>query len=78
MRAARTGIHRSMIGALRNFGLTRATTGGIAGGVLAGLAQNFGGRARTLRIVFVISMILPGPQVLAYLVLWVLMPRATV
>lgn len=63
-----------MIGALRNFGLTRATTGG----VLAGLAQNFGVRARTLRIVFVISMILPGPQVLAYLALWVLMPRATV
>jgi len=26
----------------------------------------------------VISMILPGPQVLAYLALWVLMPRATV
>ncbi len=78
MRATRTGIHRSMIGALRNFGLTRATTGGIAGGVLAGLAQNFGVRARTLRIVFVISMILPGPQVLAYLALWVLMPRATV
>jgi len=25
-----------MIGALRNFGLTRATTGGIVGGVLAG------------------------------------------
>ncbi|MDP8943691.1 MAG: PspC domain-containing protein [Actinomycetota bacterium] len=44
-------------------------------GVLAGLARRFGVAPRVLRIAFVVSILLPGPQVLAYLVLWVLMPR---
>jgi len=30
---------------------------------------------RGLRLAFVVSCILPGPQFIAYLVLWVLMPR---
>ncbi|WP_139722778.1 PspC domain-containing protein [Serinicoccus chungangensis] len=27
-----------------------------------------------VRILFLLSMLLPGPQILAYLVLWVIMP----
>ncbi|PZU43417.1 MAG: hypothetical protein DI571_08990 [Arsenicicoccus sp.] len=30
--------------------------------------------AGMVRILFVLSMLLPGPQVLAYIVLWILMP----
>jgi phage shock protein C len=43
-------------------------------GVLAGLAHRFGMRPRTVRVLFLLSCILPGPQFVAYLVLWVLMP----
>jgi phage shock protein PspC (stress-responsive transcriptional regulator) len=43
-------------------------------GVLAGLAQRFGMRPRTMRLLFLLSCILPGPQFLAYLALWILMP----
>jgi phage shock protein PspC (stress-responsive transcriptional regulator) len=43
-------------------------------GVLAGLANRFGISPWTARALFLLSLLLPGPQVLAYLVLWVLMP----
>ncbi|MFC0626768.1 PspC domain-containing protein [Kribbella deserti] len=44
------------------------------GGVCAGLARRFGTSSSTMRLIFVISCLLPGPQVLIYLVLWALMP----
>lgn len=44
------------------------------GGVCAGLARRFGTSSNTMRLIFVISCLLPGPQVLIYLVLWILMP----
>jgi phage shock protein PspC (stress-responsive transcriptional regulator) len=43
-------------------------------GVCAGLADRFGLRPNQVRILFVLSCLLPGPQVLLYLALWVLMP----
>ncbi|MBH5336558.1 PspC domain-containing protein [Streptomyces pactum] len=43
-------------------------------GVCAGLARRFGMPARTVRILFLLSCLLPGPQVLLYLALWILMP----
>ncbi|MDG4821501.1 PspC domain-containing protein [Asanoa sp. WMMD1127] len=43
-------------------------------GVCSGLARRFGMRPNTMRLLFLISCLLPGPQVLAYIVLWVLMP----
>jgi len=49
--------------------------GRIVAGVLAGLARRFGIGAWTTRILFLVSMLLPGPQVVAYLVLWVVMPK---
>ena len=43
-------------------------------GVCSGLARRFGMRPNTMRLLFLISCLLPGPQVLVYIVLWVLMP----
>jgi phage shock protein PspC (stress-responsive transcriptional regulator) len=43
-------------------------------GVCSGLARRFGMSATTMRLLFVVSCILPGPQFLVYLVLWILMP----
>ncbi len=40
----------------------------------AGLADYFGVSRRTVRILAVLSIILPGPQVLAYLVMWAIVP----
>ena len=44
-------------------------------GVCAGLARRFGWNANLVRLLFVLSCLLPGPQFIAYLVLWVLMPN---
>ncbi|SNT57789.1 Phage shock protein PspC (stress-responsive transcriptional regulator) [Asanoa hainanensis] len=43
-------------------------------GVCSGLARRFGMRPNTMRLLFLLSCLLPGPQVLVYIVLWVLMP----
>jgi phage shock protein PspC (stress-responsive transcriptional regulator) len=44
-------------------------------GVCAGLARRFGMSAGMVRFLFILSCLLPGPQVVIYLVLWVLMPN---
>lgn len=46
----------------------------VIAGVCAGLARRFGMSPNTVRLIFVLSILLPGPQVLVYLVLWVIMP----
>lgn len=46
----------------------------VLAGVCSGLARRFGMSAGLVRILFVLSMLLPGPQVLAYIVLWIIMP----
>jgi phage shock protein PspC (stress-responsive transcriptional regulator) len=56
-------------------GLGRPRDDRVIAGVCAGLAQRFGMRPRIVRLMFVLSIFLPGPQVIAYLVLWVLMPN---
>jgi phage shock protein PspC (stress-responsive transcriptional regulator) len=43
-------------------------------GVCSGLARRFGMSANTVRLLFVISCLLPGPQFLIYIALWILMP----
>ena len=44
-------------------------------GVAAGLADRFGMSHGLMRLLFVLSLILPGPQILIYIVLWVIMPE---
>lgn len=55
-------------------GLVRPRDERMLAGVLSGLARRFGMRPGTLRVLFLLSCILPGPQFVAYIVLWVLMP----
>ena len=46
----------------------------VIAGVCAGLGQRFGIPANVVRLLFVVSCLLPGPQFLVYIVLWVMMP----
>lgn len=55
--------------------LFRPRHGTVIAGVCAGLAQRFGWNANMVRLLFVLSCVLPGPQFVVYLVLWVLMPK---
>lgn len=47
----------------------------IIAGVCAGLAQRFGTTPTTMRLIFLVSCLLPGPQFLVYIALWVLVPE---
>jgi phage shock protein C len=44
------------------------------GGVCSGLARRFGTTPAIVRLIFVLSCLLPGPQFLIYLALWMLVP----
>jgi len=55
--------------------LTRPEHGRMIAGVCAGLADRFGWNVGTVRLLFLLSCLLPGPQFVVYLVLWVLIPR---
>lgn len=55
--------------------LTRPRQGKVIAGVCAGLAQRFGWSVFLVRLLFVLSIVIPGSQVLVYIVLWILMPQ---
>jgi phage shock protein PspC (stress-responsive transcriptional regulator) len=55
--------------------LARPRDGRMLGGVCAGLARRFGTTPATMRVIFLVSCLLPGPQVLLYLALWIFMPN---
>lgn len=55
--------------------LTRSTSNKWLGGVCGGLAARYGWDATLIRALFVLSILLPGPQVLLYLALWIIIPR---
>ena len=40
----------------------------------SGLARRFGLSPGVVRLIFVLSCLLPGPQFVLYLILWALMP----
>ena len=44
-------------------------------GVCSGLARRFGVPPLLVRLLFVLSTILPGPQILIYLILWIMIPN---
>lgn len=54
--------------------LRRPRSGRVLGGVCAALARRFGWNVTTVRVLAVLSLLLPGPQVLAYLIAWVVIP----
>ncbi|MFA1539849.1 PspC domain-containing protein [Actinomadura monticuli] len=55
-------------------GLYRPRNDRMIAGVCAGLARRFGMSPGVVRVLFVLSCLLPGPQFVVYLVLWVMMP----
>jgi len=55
--------------------LYRSRSNRMIGGVCGGLAAYFNVDPTLVRVLTVASLILPGPQILAYLVAWVLMPE---
>ncbi len=55
--------------------LTRPREGALIAGVCAGLARRYGLSAGLVRVIFLVSCLLPGPQFVIYLALWVIMPR---
>ncbi len=55
--------------------LVRPRRGRLLAGVCAGLARRFGMSPTGVRVLFVLSMLLPGPQILLYLVLWIVLPQ---
>jgi phage shock protein PspC (stress-responsive transcriptional regulator) len=44
-------------------------------GVCSGLARRFGLSPNMVRLIFVVSCLLPGPQFLIYLLLWIVLPQ---
>jgi phage shock protein C len=55
--------------------LQRPRSGRVIAGVCAAIARRFGWSTTVVRLVFLLSMLLPGPQILAYIILWVLVPN---
>ena len=54
--------------------LTRSRDDKMIAGVCAGLARYMGWSPAAVRIGFVVSCLLPGPQFLLYLALWLIIP----
>ena len=54
--------------------LSRPRNGRVLAGVCAGIGKRFGISPFLVRVVFLVSMLLPGPQVLVYLAGWILIP----
>ncbi|MCH5643028.1 MULTISPECIES: PspC domain-containing protein [unclassified Gordonia (in: high G+C Gram-positive bacteria)] len=58
--------------------LTRSRTDAWFGGVCGGIAARWDLDPTLVRALFVVSILLPGPQVLVYLALWLVIPREPV
>lgn len=54
--------------------LVRPRDGRVLGGVCAGIADRFGWDRTLVRVLTVLSILIPGPQVLAYLIAWIAIP----
>jgi phage shock protein PspC (stress-responsive transcriptional regulator) len=52
----------------------RPRRGRIIAGVCAALAGRFDLPPRRVRLLFVLSCLLPGPQILLYVALWIILP----
>lgn len=54
--------------------LARPKDNRMIAGVCAGLARRFGLSPFLVRLIFVLSCFLPGPQFIIYLVMWIVVP----
>ncbi len=55
--------------------LVRPKNDRVIAGVAAGLADRFGISHGMMRLLFLVSFVLPGPQLLIYIVLWIIIPE---
>jgi phage shock protein C len=58
----------------RSSHLVRPERGRIIAGVCAGLARRFDVKPWQVRLIFILSCLLPGPQFLLYIALWIIVP----
>ena len=56
-------------------GLYRPRDGRMIAGVCAGLARRFDLNVTLVRVLAVLSCLLPGPQFVVYLILWIMIPN---
>ncbi|GAB3458370.1 PspC domain-containing protein [Streptomonospora sediminis] len=56
-------------------GLVRSTRNKMIAGVCGGLAQRFGMSPFLVRLLFVISCLIPGPQFIIYIAMWIVIPK---
>ena len=56
--------------------LTRPRTGRVIAGVCAAIGHRFGMSPNLVRLLFVLSCLLPGPQFLIYIAAWIIIPSA--
>ena len=54
--------------------LSRPHDDRIIAGVCSGIARYFNVRPNLVRLLFALSLLLPGPQILIYIVGWIFMP----
>jgi phage shock protein PspC (stress-responsive transcriptional regulator) len=54
--------------------LVRPTNGKVIAGVCAAIADRFGVGRTLVRVLAVISCLLPGPQFVLYIILWIAIP----
>lgn len=55
--------------------LSRPRNGRVVAGVCAAIANRFGVSPFLVRVLFLVSMLLPGPQILIYIAGWILIPE---
>jgi len=54
--------------------LRRPRTGRVIGGVCAALARRFGWDVTVVRVLTALSVLIPGPQVIIYVIAWIVIP----
>lgn len=54
--------------------LIRPRSDRMIAGVCAAIARRFGWKSNNVRVAAVLSCLLPGPQFLIYIVLWIVIP----
>ncbi len=57
--------------------MTRPRDDRIVAGVCSGVARALGIKPNVVRLLFVLSLLLPGPQILLYILGWVVIPDAS-
>lgn len=58
----------------RSTELARPRQGRMIAGVCAALARRFDAKPWQVRLLFLLSCLLPGPQFLIYIALWIILP----